>query len=64
MPTLANSEDPDEHSAAFFMVCTVCEDKIKLQITVIIQYTCGPLIYTMDHPKLIVSNQNEDYICT
>ena len=25
--------------------------------------TCDPTIYTMDHPKFIVSNQKEEPIC-
>ena len=50
----------------FIRVCTVCLDKTTLQkkkyniIWKIIP--CDPFIYSMDHPKFIVSNQNEESV--
>ena len=62
MRTLANSEDPDEmpQNASFHqgLQCLLkqksfSEKEIQYFLKII---TCGPLIYTMNHPKFIVSN--------
>ena len=59
---LANSEDPDEmlHNATLFAKTkTIFREKIQFHLEII---TCDPWIYTMDHPKFIVSNQKEESI--
>ena len=58
MRTLANSEDPDEmmRNGAFHQGLN-CMLTFYLEII-----TCDPSIYTMDHPKFIVSNQVEESI--
>ena len=67
---LANSEDPDEmpHDAAFHLGLH-CLLRQKRSAEKEIQFlfgniTCDPSIYTMDHPKFMVSNQKEESICT
>ena len=67
MCTLANSEGPDEmpHDVAFHQglhclprqKCTSEKEIYFLEII-----TCDPSIYTMEHPKFIVSNQKEESI--
>ena len=67
--TLANSEDPDEmqHNAAFYQGLHYLliqkkqssEKKIQFYLEII---TCDPSIYTMKHPKFIVSYQVEEPI--
>ena len=63
MRTLANSEDPDE---VLNGVYTIWSDKTDLQRKKYSYYleiiTCNPWIYTMGHPKLILSNQKEESI--
>ena len=62
----ANSEDADEmlHNVAYFIsVYTVCNyDKNNFQQKKLILYLeiikCDTVVYTMDHPKFITSNQN------
>ena len=70
MCSLAKSEDLDEmpHYAAFHqgLHCLLrqklsSEKKIHIYLEII---TCDPLIYTMDHSKFILSNQNEESIST
>ena len=70
MCTLAYSEDPDEMplNTAFHkgLHCLLrqklsSENEIQFNLEII---TCNPLIYTMDHPKFIVSNQKEEPIST
>ena len=60
MGTLANSKDPDE------MEHYVCEGKNNLQkkkYNILLEIiTFDPLIYTMDHPDLTVSNFMENSI--
>ena len=68
--TLANIEDPDEmpHYAAFHqnphrvlrykMIST--EKKTTIFFLEII--SCDPLIYAVDHPSFIMSNQKEDSV--
>ena len=66
----ALSVDPDEmlHNAAFHLGihCLLrqkrsSEKEIQLYLEII---ACEPSIYTMDHPKFIVSNQKEESIST
>ena len=66
MLNLANSDDPDEmpHNAAFHqgLHCSLrqkrsSEKKCNLEVI-----TCDHSIYTMEHSKLIVSNQKEESI--
>ena len=67
MSSSANSEDPDEmlHHAAFHQSTLFAKTKqysvkeIQFYLRII---TCDPLIYTLDHPKLIVSNLREESI--
>ena len=68
MHLLANSEDPDEmpHNVAFHQGLhnllrqkRSSEKEIQFYLEII---TCNPSIYTMDHPKFIVSNQKEELI--
>ena len=69
MSTLSNSEDPDEmpQSAAFHqgIHCLLLTNTIfrerKIQFN-LANITCDPSIYTIDHPKLNISNQKEDSI--
>ena len=65
MRTLASSEYPDEmlHIAAFYqgIQCLLkqnqsSEKEIHFFYKIV---TCDPSIYTMEHPKLIASNQKE-----
>ena len=65
---LANSEDADEmpHHVAFHLGLHYLlrqkrssEKEIQFYLENI---TCNPSIYTMDHPKFIVSNQKEESI--
>ena len=67
-PKLANSEDPEEmpHYEAFHqgLHCLLrqkksSEKEIHFHLDII---TCDPSIYTLDHPKFIVSNQKEESI--
>ena len=69
MSTLANSEDPHEmpQSAAFhqdihylLLTGTIFKER-KIQFYWA-NITCGPSIYSMDHPKLNVSSQEEESI--
>ena len=62
MRTLANSEDPDGmlHNAVLHKGLHCFLDKNDLQGNNCI--TCGPLVYTMDHPMFIVSIQKEESI--
>ena len=56
---LANSEDIMQH---FIWVCTVCYDKNNVEGAkniLIWNLNCDPLVFTMEHPWFIVSNQNE-----
>ena len=50
----------------FIKVYIVCQDKNDLQIKKCNFYmeiiTCDTSVYTMDHPKFIVSNQKEESI--
>ena len=60
----AYSEDPDEMSH-FICVYTFCIDKSEFQRQ--IQFyleiiMCDPSVYTLGHPKFIVSNQKEEPI--
>ena len=70
MSTLANSEDPDEmlHETAFHQRSTLfAKTKRSLRernLFYLEIITCDPSIYTMDHPKFIVSNQMEESIST
>ena len=61
MPTLANSEDPDEmpHNAAFYLClqCLLRQKQFSAKEIHFENYNMLPLIYTMDHPKFIVLNQ-------
>ena len=67
MCTLANSEDPDEmpRKAAFLQGLHCLQrkkrssEKIQFYLEII---TCYPSIYTMEHPKFIVSNHKEESI--
>ena len=67
MHIFANSEDPDDtlHNAAFYQGLhylrqrRFSEKEIQFYLEII---TCDPLIYTMDHPKLVVSNKKEQFI--
>ena len=65
MCTLANSEDPDEmlHNAAFHQgLYYLLRQKTyseKEKQFLFGNYNLDPLICTMDHPKVIVSNQKE-----
>ena len=68
MHTLANSEDPDEmpHDAAFHQSLhslirqkQSSEKEIHFYLKVL---TCELLIHTMDHPKFVVSNKQEESI--
>ena len=60
MRTLANSEDPDETPLnAKFHQCLHCLLR-QYEICFFLEnITCDTLIYTLDHPKLIISNQKE-----
>ena len=67
MGTLANSEDPDEmlHYAAFHqgLHCLLkykhsSEIEVYLNLGILIS---DPLICTITHPRLIVSNQMEEF---
>ena len=69
MHIFANSEDPDEMllHAAFHQGphCLLRKEQsldkeIQFYLEII---TCDPSIYTMDHPKSIVSNQKEEPVC-
>ena len=67
MSYLANSEDQMKCCIMqyFIKVYTICYGKIDLQTenTILFYNNRTPLgIYTMDHPKFIVSNQNEEPI--
>ena len=68
MCTLANHEDPDEmpHIEAFHQGLLYLLRQNDLQRTkynfYLVIITCDPSIYTMDHPKFIVSNQKEESI--
>ena len=62
MRILANSEDPDEmlYHAAFYLglynlLRQKCSSEKKYNCCLEI-ITCDPSIYTMDYPKVIVSN--------
>ena len=62
MHTLANSEDLDEmpQNVAFYRLLRQkqsSEKEIQFYLKIL---ACDPLIYTMDHPKFIVSNQKEE----
>ena len=68
MCTWTNSEDPDEmpHYVAFHqgLHCLIrqqqySEKDIQFYLKII---TCDPSIFTMAHPKFIVSNQKEESI--
>ena len=68
MGTLSNSEDPDEmpHDAAFYLGlhCLLrlkhfSEKEIEIYLEII---TCGPSLYTMNHPEFIVLYQMEEPI--
>ena len=71
MHTLANSEYPDEllhyimlHLLHFIRVYTICLDKNNLQRKIYNSHleiiARVPMIYTIDYPKFIVSNQKEE----
>ena len=76
MRTLVNSADPDEmpHNAAFHQDfhCLLrqkrsSEKEIHYFLFFFFVFffkiiTCDPLIYTIDHPNCIVSNQKEESI--
>ena len=68
MCILENSDDPDKmlHNAAFYQGRHCLLDKNELQRKKYNFYmeiiACDPLIYIMDHPKFIVSNQKEESI--
>ena len=68
MRTLANSEDPDEmlHDAAFHQGHDCLLKSNAFQRNKYIFFfkiiTCNPSIYTLDHPKFIVSNEKEESI--
>ena len=69
MRSLANSEDPYEmpHDAALHqgLLClliiaiTLFDERNIFFVEII---TCGPSVYTMDHPKFIALNQKEERI--
>ena len=65
MVTLANTAYPDE-MPHFIRVCTVCLEKIHLQrkkFNIFLKIiTCGPSVYTMDHPDFIVCSFMEKSI--
>ena len=69
MCPLANNEDPDEmpYNVAFHQgLQYLPSNKNHLQRKINNFYlelkTCDLSIYTMDHPKFIVSNQKEEFI--
>ena len=67
MLILANSEYPDEmpHDAAFHqgIHCLLRQKQSKKAIQYFYKIlTCDPSIYTMDHPKFILSNWKEEPI--
>ena len=70
MRTLANSKDPDEilHNAAFHqgLHCLLRQKRSSEKEILFLReiITCDPSIYTMNHPKFIVSNQKEEFIST
>ena len=61
MGTLANNEDPDEmlHNAAFDLSlhCLLGQKRSSVkEIHILIEIiTCDTSMYTMDHPKFIIS---------
>ena len=63
-PALWHYEMP--HNAAFYHVCTVCEDKNYLQrkkYNIFLEIiTCDPSIDTMDHPDFIACSFMENSI--
>ena len=70
MSTLANSDDPDEMPHMAFHLglnCLLRQNDLQRKtythfyLEII---TCDPSIYTMDHPKFIVSNQKEEFMST
>ena len=66
MGTLAKSDDQYE-MRLFIRVCTVCLEKKnifrerKLKHICLEIITCVSLIYIMDYPKVMVSNQKEEF---
>ena len=71
MHTLEKSEDPDEmlhHIMLHFIrVYTVCQDKTSFRVrnTIYLEnIICDSSMYSMDHPKFIISNQKEELIST
>ena len=68
MSTLANSEDSDEmpHKVAFHqgLHCLLKQNYLyRKKYNIIMKIVaCDLSIYTMDHPKFIVSNQKEESI--
>ena len=59
MRMLSNSEDPDEMLQDQDLHCLLRQSpssKKKIDMYYLEIITCDPLIYTMDHPKIIVSN--------
>ena len=64
MRTLASSEDPDEmpYNSAFhqglygLLRKNPSSEKYTFYMEII---TCDPSVYTMDHPKFVVSNQKK-----
>ena len=58
MGTLAKSGDPDEMPQfAKIKQSSGTEVHLLLEIS-----SCDPLIWTMNHPRLIISNQVEEFI--
>ena len=69
MRTLTNGEDPDEmllnaafhHQGLHYLIRQKLSLEIKIQFYLEI-ITHDPSIYTIGHPKFIVSNQKEESI--
>ena len=70
MSSFANNEDPDEmpHYTAFHqgLHCLLGQKQsLEKENTIYLELiTCHPSIYTVDHPKSIVSDQTEESIST
>ena len=64
MCTLGNSKYPDERHFIWQTLFAETKTIFKVRNTIFFHkiLTCVPSIYTMDHPKFIVSNQKEESI--
>ena len=67
MGTLSNNENPDKmlHKAAFYLglLCLLKQNQSSEKEVYLYKIiTCDPLVYTMDHPDLTVSNFMENFI--